>query len=180
MCESCQRGGKPWALVYARVSTPPGQEEDGSSLDTQVAECLSLARAEGFEVPDRFILREQWTGAELGRPLLGQARKAARLGEVHAFFCLSPDRLSRNPAHLMQVTEELPEHDVRLLFCQGPSGDTPEDKLLRYISGFVGQKERQAITERTTRGSASLRNGRWRRRLAENKGPGELTVSVRD
>ena len=151
MCESCRRGGKPWALVYARVSTP-GQEEDGSSLDTQVAECLRIVRAEGFEVPDRFILREQWTGAELRRPLLDQARNAARQGEVHAFVCLSPDRLSRNPAHLMQITEELPEHDVRLLFCQGPSGDTPEDKLLRYISGFVGQKERQAITERTTRG----------------------------
>lgn len=151
MCESCRRGGKPWALVYARVSTP-GQEEDGSSLDTQVAECLRIVRAEGFEVPGRFILREQWTGAELRRPLLDQARNAARQGEVHAFVCLSPDRLSRNPAHLMQITEELPEHDVRLLFCQGPSGDTPEDKLLRYISGFVGQKERQAITERTTRG----------------------------
>jgi site-specific DNA recombinase len=59
----------------------------------------------------------------------------------------------------MLVTEDLPENDVRLLFCQGPSGDTPEDKLLRYISGFVGQKERQAITERTTRGKIA-RTGR--------------------
>ena len=45
MCESCKLGGKPWALVYARVSTP-GQEEDGSSLDTQVAECLRLANSQ--------------------------------------------------------------------------------------------------------------------------------------
>lgn len=154
MCESCVNGEAPWALVYTRVSTP-GQEEDGTSLDTQVERCLALAAAEGYQVPEQFIFREQRTGADLLRPRLDQARKAARSGKVHAFVCLSPDRLSRNPAHLMLVTEELPENDVRLLFCQGPSGDTPEDKLLRYISGFVGQKERQAITERTTRGKVA-------------------------
>ncbi len=50
------------AAIYARVSTP-GQQEDGTSLETQVAACLESAREQGDSLPPEYILKEQESGA---------------------------------------------------------------------------------------------------------------------
>ena len=60
------------AAIYPRVSTP-GQQEDGTSLETQVAACLESAREHGEVVPPEYILREQASGADLNRPMLTKA-----------------------------------------------------------------------------------------------------------
>ena len=147
------------AAIYARVST--AQQEDGTSLDTQIAACLALAEERGLQVEQPHIFREQASGADQERLLLAQVRRLARLGVVKAVIVHSPDRLSRDPLHLMVMTEELIEAGVKLLFVQGPSGATAEDKLVRYILGYVGEKEREFITERTMRGKISTaQNGR--------------------
>ena len=46
------------SAIYARVSTP-GQQEDGTSLDTQVAACLESAREQGDLVHPEYIFQEQ-------------------------------------------------------------------------------------------------------------------------
>ena len=53
------------------------------------------------------------------------------------------------------MTEEFSSVGVQLIFVQGPSGDAPEDKLVRYILGYVGEKERAQIRERTNRGKVA-------------------------
>lgn len=74
---------QPTALIYPRVSTDE-QAEHGTSLDTQIVECLKLARAEGYTVPESFIFREQASGATLDRPRLAEVRELVRTGQVGA------------------------------------------------------------------------------------------------
>ena len=141
------------AAIYARVST--AQQEDGTSLETQVDACLLRAAADGRKVELQHILREQASGADSDRRLLTQLRQLVRQGDVGTVLIYSPDRLSRNPLDLMVISEEFSEAGARLIFVQGPSGTSPEDKLVRYILGYVGEKEREFITERTMRGKVS-------------------------
>ena len=145
----------PTAAIYARVSTP-GQQEDGTSLETQVAGCKRLAEQRGFHVPSEYIFQEQASGADRARPILSRIQNMARKRELNALLVYSPDRLSRDPLHLMVVSEDLAALGVQVLFVEGPSGDTPEDKLVRYILGYVGEKERALIAERTTRGKRAV------------------------
>ena len=53
--------------IYARVSTP-GQQEEGTSLETQVAGCKRLAEQRGFQIPSELIFQEQASGADRVRP----------------------------------------------------------------------------------------------------------------
>ena len=100
------------------------------------------------------VFEEQASGADRDRPLLNGMLKLARAGQVLHAVVHSPDRLSRDFIRLI-MTEYLAEHGVKLHFVQGPSGNTAEDKLVRYILGYVGQKEREFIAERTMRGKLS-------------------------
>ena len=47
------------------------------------------------------------------------------------------------------VSEGLMESGVRVMLVNGPSGDTPEVKLLQYFFGYARQKELADIVERT-------------------------------
>ena len=141
------------AAMYARVST--AQQEDGTSRSTQVEACVDLARSNQLEVDQAHVFEEQASGADRDRPLLNGMLKLAHAGQVQHVIVHSPDRFARDPLHLMMVTEDLAEHGVKLHFVQGPSGNTAEDKLVRYILGYVGQKEREFIAERTMRGKLS-------------------------
>ena len=147
------------AAIYARVST--AQQEDGTSLETQVAACRRLAVQQGSQTPEDLVFRESGSGVDTDRRLLTELRDLARRGKVQSIYVYSPDRLSRNPLDLMILTEEFSQAGIPLVFVQGPSGDAAEDKLIRYILGYVGEKERAQIAERTTRGKlATARNGR--------------------
>lgn len=57
---------------------------------------------------------------------------------------------------------------VSLPFVNGPSGDAPEDKLLRCIFGYKSGAERRDITERTMGANGKLqRTGTYQIALAE-------------
>ncbi|NQW22473.1 MAG: recombinase family protein [SAR202 cluster bacterium] len=144
--------------IYARVSTT--QQMEGTSLETQTAACQQIAEQDGQRVaPDR-VLNEQASGADTDRPMLTELRRLINEGKISRIYVYSPDRLCRNPFDLMTLTEEFSAAGTQLTFVQGPSGDTSEDKLVRYILGYVGEKERAQIAERTTRGKlATARQG---------------------
>ena len=139
------------AAIYARVSSR-GQVEEGTSLETQVEGCLSLARETGYDVPGPFVFREQASGADSNRPMLSEVRRLAREGTVGAVVVFHPDRLSRDAIDLMVISEEIAEAGVQVLFVQGPSGSSPEDKLVRFIFGYKSEAERRDTLERTLRG----------------------------
>ena len=59
------------AAIYCRVSTE-GQEQDGTSLQTQLEVCREYCKLKGLEVA--FEYSEAYSGLSLERPQLGQLR----------------------------------------------------------------------------------------------------------
>ena len=59
------------AAIYCRVSTE-GQEQDGTSLQTQLEACQKYCQARNYEVVSE--LSEAWSGLELIRPRLDDLR----------------------------------------------------------------------------------------------------------
>ncbi len=139
------------AAIYARVSTP-GQQEDGTSLETQVAACLESAQELGDSVPPEYILQEQASGSDTNRPLLAKLRQLVRDRKIDVIIIYHPDRLSRDATDLMMLWQEITEQGVEIRLLQGPAGTSPEDKLLRFIFGYKSEAERRDILERTMRG----------------------------
>ena len=146
--------------IYLRVSTPQ-QEEEGTSLDTQLEACLRLVEAEGYHGAKVDLLREQGSGADGDRPLFGKLRQGVADGRYAAVFIHDSDRAGRDPLQTMIFRYECEQADVPLHFVQGQSGTSDEDRLVQYVEGYVALKERKQIMERTTRGKiATARAGR--------------------
>src|SRR5256714_14188871 len=94
------------AAIYVRVSTQ-GQEEDGTSLDTQLERCRAHCAERGYTVAEEHVYREVHTGTELWeRKKLSQLRDAARRREVGVVVAFAIDRLSRDPVHLGVLISE--------------------------------------------------------------------------
>ena len=142
------------AAIYARVST--AGQEDGTSLDTQVAACLELAHSMGYSVDDAYIWRDQGSGADPERPGLENLRAVLSAGEVQMLIAYTPDRIARDPLHLLVFRDYLYQIGVDFRFVNGPSGNSPEEQLMQYILGYVGQRERLDIAERTNRGKRRI------------------------
>lgn len=148
------------AAVYLRVSTKQ-QREDGSSLASQAEQCLALARAEGYEVPDGYICQEDWPGTELARPELDRVRELVRQRLIVALIAYSTDRLSRSPIHVGLIAEECQKNGVKLVFVSEPLDASPEGMLISYVKGYAAQLERVRILDRTCRGKlARARSGK--------------------
>ena len=142
------------AAVYTRVSTL-GQVE-GTSLDTQVAACLEMADTMGYLVDDSYIWKDQRTGEDPDRPGMVNLKSVLAAGEVQMLFAFSPERIARDPLPLMIFLEYLDEIGVGFQFVHGPSGNSPEEKMMQYLLGYVGQRERIDIAERTNRGKRKI------------------------
>jgi site-specific DNA recombinase len=143
---------QPRAAIYVRVSTA-GQQEDGTSPETQEAECRAYAARHGLVVSEPHVYREVHTGAELWqRPLLTRLRAAMRRREVDAVVVHAIDRLSRDPVHLGVVLSEAEYCGVEVHFVTEPLDNTPEGYLIRFVRGYAARIERERIKERTMRG----------------------------
>jgi site-specific DNA recombinase len=138
------------AIIYCRVSTR-GQEEHGTSLDSQERECVAHAATLGYTVGR--ITHEVYSGAELwDRPKLSQDRADLKAGQFAALICYSTDRLSRDPIHLAILAEECERAGVALHFVSETFDDSDEAALIRYVKGYSSKKEREKIRERSLRG----------------------------
>ena len=153
------------AVPYCRVSTED-QEREGSSLGSQLEACLKMAKEKGYEVPERYVISEVWSGLTLERPGLTQLRDWVKDGEADAVVVYSTDRLSRDPVHLLLLVEEFDKKGVELLFVTEPLDNSMEGQLLGFVRGWASKLEALKIRERTMRGgrsralSGKLPNGR--------------------
>ncbi len=138
------------AMVYGRVSGPA--QTQGTSLESQVKECREEALRQGYFVGPEDVFTEQFTGSVLERPALKRVRAVAASGGHEALFCVVPDRLSRNPVHLLMLIEEFGDQGVSVNFVHGVSNDTPEGQLLLFVEGHVARKEREHTARRTMKG----------------------------
>lgn len=140
------------AAVYVRVSTP-GQEQDGTSLDTQEASCREYAILHGYTVEEAHVYREVHTGTELWeRPQLTRLREAVRRREVGIVVAHAIDRLSRDPVHLGVILSEADHAGVEVVFVSEPLDNTPEGQLIRFVRGYAAKIEHAKIVERGMRG----------------------------
>ena len=147
-------------LIFVRVSTLR-QKEKGTSLDTQEEEIRRLMEYEGHHGAEVFVLRDQGSGADPDRPGFRELFRRIADGECDAVYAHSPDRVARDPMQLMMFAHLCEESGVSLYFVEGPSGTSPEAKLMQYFYGFMAQGERRKIAERTTRGKRAVaRSGR--------------------
>ena len=145
------------ALIYVRVSDPA--QERGTSLQNQIRQCTDAALAEGYMVRPDDVLVEQFTGSVMDRPVLNKARVLAATGEYDALFVLVPDRLSRNPVHLLMLMEDLSSKGVSVRFVSGISNDSPEGQLLLFVEGYVARREREHTARRTMEGKRDTASG---------------------
>ncbi len=156
-------------VIYARLSTPQ-QEGEGTSMDTQVDECLDFATKDGFSVDPANIFREQSTSVDFDRPLLNRLRSMILNRRVDVIYVHNPDRLVRDPLDLMIVMCECSVSGVDPRFVHVDFPDTPEVRLMAYITGYVAQRERLQIFERTYR--RKRRTALERQRLPNGTGAG--------
>ena len=137
------------AAVYCRVSTD-AQEIEGTSLQTQLEACLRHCHDKGYEVAYRFS--ESCTGLSLERPELDKLRDLVRAEVVNVVVIYAYDRLTRDPAHGVILTEELDKHGVKLEGVTEDLDNSDLGKLIAYIKGYASKLEAQKIRERTMRG----------------------------
>jgi len=153
-------GGKETmrAGIYARVSTD-NQEQERTSLQTQLEACLKHCQDKGYTMAHRFS--EAYSGLTLDRPKLNELRELIRAGDIDVVVVYCLDRLSRNATHGVILRDELDKHHVILESVTEDIDKTPLGEAITYLRGTFSQIEAEKIRERTMRGKkARAREGR--------------------
>ena len=147
------------AAIYCRVSTD-NQEREGTSLQTQLENCLKYCQGKGYDVSYRFS--EAYSGLSLERPELDELRERVRDEMIEVIVCYSLDRLSRDPGHGVILTQELEKYNVKLETVTEDVDNSELGKLISYIRGYASKVEAEKIRERTMRGrKARAKEGRF-------------------
>jgi site-specific DNA recombinase len=137
------------ALLYVRVSTSE-QGTAGYSMRQQLEALRSYCKDNNIEVVAEF--EDTSSGASLDRPGLDALRDTVSLGGVDLVLCQDRDRLSREPAHVYILREELRTHGTTLRSLNDRGDDSPEGELHDGILDQLAKFERAKTVERTRRG----------------------------
>ncbi len=144
--------------IYCRVSTD-NQEREGTSLQTQLENCLTYCQGKGYDVSYRFS--EAYSGLSLERPEMDKLRDLVRTEAIDVLVVYCLDRLSRDPTHGVILTQELEKNHVLLEAVTEDVDNTELGKLISYIRGYAAKLETEKIKERSIRGrKATAREGR--------------------
>jgi site-specific DNA recombinase len=141
------------AAIYCRVSTE-GQEQDGTSLQTQLEACQKYCQARRYKVG--YQLSEAWSGLALERPRLAELRGLVRSDKVDAVVVYSLDRLSRDPVHGVILMQELEKHGVGLEAAMETVDNSEVGKLVFYIKGYAAKLDAERRRDATGRGKQAL------------------------
>lgn len=140
------------AAIYGRVSTED-QGAEGTSLDSQVRAMLEWAAKNDCVVPDERVLREEWSGAVLERPLLEKAKQWARDGKIDVLLVYEWDRLSRDTDHQTVLRWMFAEWwGVQIVSISELQLEGFRLKLQRGMEAIFAEWEREKIRERTSGG----------------------------
>jgi site-specific DNA recombinase len=138
--------------LYARVST--SRQEQGSTIESQVAAIKSYAQQQGQKIDVNLIFMDQAvSGSQLARPALDRLRDLAYEGAIDLLLCLEPDRLARQYVHQCLLLDEFQRWGVQVQFVNQPRlEDTPQNRLLLGVQGLFAEYEREVIRDRLRRG----------------------------
>lgn len=129
-------------IGYARVSTKD------QSLNMQIE---ALKQAGCVQ-----ICEEIASGAKTARPVLDEVMRNLREGDTLVIWKL--DRLGRNLAHLIDLTNKLIEKKVGLISLNDPiDTSTAQGRMIFGIFATLAEFERELIRERTQAGLKSAR-----------------------
>ena len=146
------------AAIYCRVSTE-GQEQDGTSLQTQMEACRKYCQAQRYEVGQE--LSEAWSGLSLERPKLTELRELVRSDKIDAVVVYSLDRFSRDPVHGVILMQEIEKHGVTLEAATETVDNSEVGKLVFYIKGYAAKLDAERRRDATGRGKeAMLKKGK--------------------
>lgn len=144
--------GPPRAAIYIRVSSV-GQEEEGTSLQTQEERCRAYVTEHGYALDEANVYRDTFSGAELDeRPGIQQLLEAIRARSIDVAVSYAVDRLSRDQIQLAVIVYAADRAGVRLEFVTEVFDDSAVGRFIRSAQSFVSEVERAKIIERTTRG----------------------------
>ncbi|HEY40306.1 MAG TPA: recombinase family protein [Dehalococcoidia bacterium] len=141
------------AAIYCRVSTE-GQEQDGTSLQTQLEACQKYCQIKGYEVGFKFS--EAWSGLSLERPRLAELREVVRSESIDCVVVYSLDRFSRDPVHGVILMQELEKHGVSLEAATETVDNSEVGKLVFYIKGYAAKLNAERRRDATGRGKRAL------------------------
>lgn len=153
---------KTTAAIYARVSTD--EQVDGTSLQTQLAECRAYAAAHGLALGDQGAYVDEGVSGSLGsRPALDRMMAAVRCGAVQVVVVAKLDRFGRSVIHLSALLGELDDLGVEFVsIAESVDGSTSAGRLQRTLLSAFAEFERDRIRERTSAGAdAVAREGYW-------------------
>lgn len=129
-------------IGYARVSTKD------QSLNMQIEALKQSGCVQIFE--------EIASGAKTARPVLDEVMRNLREGDTLVIWKL--DRLGRNLAHLIHLTNKLIEKKVGLISLNDPiDTSTAQGRMIFGIFATLAEFERELIRERTQAGLKSAR-----------------------
>lgn len=129
-------------IGYARVSTKD------QSLNMQIE---ALKQAGCIQ-----ICEEIASGAKTARPVLDEVMRNLREGDTLVIWKL--DRLGRNLAHLIHLTNKLIEKKIGLISLNDPiDTSTAQGRMIFGIFATLAEFERELIRERTQAGLKSAR-----------------------
>jgi DNA invertase Pin-like site-specific DNA recombinase len=139
------------AAWYGRVSSA-GQVEHGSSLETQRDKCEAAITARGWTLAGAYV-DEGISGAKEDRPRWQALLTACRNGSVQAVVVSSLDRMARNAAHAIRITDELERLGVIVVILrENIDLATPAGRMMRTVLAGVAEMERDLIRERSITG----------------------------
>jgi site-specific DNA recombinase len=137
------------AIVYSRVSTD-AQERDGTSLDTQERACTEFAQQQGWRIVE--TVRDAASGFSLDRQGIERVRRLLRDGGADVLLAYAVDRLSRNQNQIGVLFDEVQQAGAKLEFVTERFEDSAIGRFILAARAFIGEVEREKISERTLRG----------------------------
>jgi len=142
------------AAIYARVSTKT-QKQEGTSLHSQVEAMKEWALQNDYEVPEEYVVEEDWPGDELDAPGLTLIRDLIREAKIGGLLIYAHDRLARNRRKQAIILHECDKAGVRLISITEPSQGGLVGEFVRDALAFAAELEREKIRERVIRGKRS-------------------------
>jgi site-specific DNA recombinase len=128
--------------IYCRVSTI----DKGQTLEQQEIPLIDYCKNQGWEYE---IFKDHASGSKESRPELDRMMQRIRKKEFEILLVFRLDRLGRSLKHLLQLSEELKNLKVRVIFhTQNIDTETAQGMFFLQILGAAAEFERQLIRER--------------------------------
>ena len=153
-------------VIYTRVSTDHGLEQDFNSLDAQYEASQSYIRSQAHAGWTLLRLKYDdggFSGGNTDRPALQRLLQDIRAGKIDVIVVYKVDRLTRSLADFAKLVELFDQHNVSFVsVTQQFNTTTSMGRLTLNVLLSFAQFEREVTSERIRdKIAASKRKGLW-------------------